>query len=149
HFQDVLDTLFNYTFFIYLGTIIPWGELTGGIETLTTGRLVASAILILLFRRLPMTLAVTRLTPAIETFREALFAGWFGPIGVGAIFYAMVAYYELQDAVFADLRAKQCLLPIVYSLVTASVIVHGITIPLYHVVSAVPNATVAVSEYLS
>ncbi|KAJ2042400.1 hypothetical protein GGH13_009949 [Coemansia sp. S155-1] len=49
----------------------------------------------------------------------------------------------------ADLRAKEFLLPIVYSLVTASVIVHGITIPLYHIVSAVPNATFAVSEYLS
>ncbi|KAJ2011436.1 hypothetical protein GGI06_004537, partial [Coemansia sp. S85] len=40
HFQDVLDTLFNFTFFIYLGTIIPWNELASGVDTLTTGRLV-------------------------------------------------------------------------------------------------------------
>ncbi|KAJ2741565.1 hypothetical protein GGI20_005101 [Coemansia sp. BCRC 34301] len=149
HFQDVLDTLFNFTFFIYLGAVIPWSELTGGMETLTAGRLVVSAVLILLVRRLPMTLAVTKLTPAIETFREGMFAGWFGPIGVGAVFYAMVANTELQDPAFADLPARRFLLPIVYSLVTASVIVHGITIPLYHIVSAVPNATFAVSEYLS
>ncbi|KAJ2690903.1 hypothetical protein IWW39_000412 [Coemansia spiralis] len=149
HFQDVLDTLFNFTFFIYLGTIIPWNELASGVDTLTTGRLVVSAVLILLFRRLPVVLAVTRLTPAIETFRESLFAGWFGPIGVGAVFYAMVAFNELQDTMLADLRAKQFLLPIVYSLVTASVIVHGITIPLYHIAAAVPNATSAMSEYLS
>ncbi|KAJ2878497.1 hypothetical protein IWW38_006307, partial [Coemansia aciculifera] len=148
HFQDVLDTLFNFTFFIYLGTIIPWSELAGGFQTLTAGRLIVSTVLILLFRRLPVTLAVTKLTPAIETFREALFAGWFGPIGVGAVFYAMVAYNELQDPAFDDLHARQFLLPIVYSLVTASVIVHGITIPLYHIVNAVPNATFAVSEYL-
>ncbi|KAJ2439282.1 hypothetical protein GGF42_008006 [Coemansia sp. RSA 2424] len=149
HFQDVLDTLFNFTFFIYLGAVIPWSQLTGGAETLTSGRLVVSIVLILLFRRLPVTLAVTKLTPAIETFRESLFAGWFGPIGVGAVFYAMVAYNELQDPAFANLHVKQFLLPVVYSLVTASVIVHGITIPLYHIVSAMPNATFAVSEYLS
>ncbi|KAJ2014599.1 hypothetical protein IWW57_005839 [Coemansia sp. S610] len=61
----------------------------------------------------------------------------------------MVAFNELQDTMLPDLRAKQFLLPIVYSLVTASVIVHGITIPLYHIAAAVPNATSAVSEYLS
>ncbi|KAI9502299.1 Cation/H+ exchanger [Coemansia spiralis] len=103
HFQDVLDTVFNFTFFIYLGAIIPWKKLAEGMEMLTTSRLVAAAVLIILFRRLPMTLAVTRLTPAIKTFREAVFAGWFGPIGVGAVFYAMVAYEELQDEAFDGL----------------------------------------------
>ncbi|KAJ2855548.1 hypothetical protein J3B02_002105 [Coemansia erecta] len=149
HFQDVLDTLFNYTFFIYLGAIIPWNTLAGGTGLLTTSRLFTSSVLIILFRRLPATLAVARMTPALETFREAVFAGWFGPIGVGAIFYAMVAQKELESSVFDGLQAKECLLPIVYSLVVSSVIVHGITIPLYHIVSAVPNATVAVSRFLS
>ncbi|KAJ1816763.1 hypothetical protein LPJ56_004221 [Coemansia sp. RSA 2599] len=149
HFQDVLDTLFNYTFFIYLGTIIPWSSLAGGTGLLTTSRLLSCSVLIILFRRLPATLAVARMTPSLETFREAVFAGWFGPIGVGAIFYAMVAQKELEDSVFDGLLAKECLLPIVYTLVVSSVIVHGITIPLYHIVSAVPNATVAVSRFLS
>ncbi|KAJ2696492.1 hypothetical protein FB645_006181 [Coemansia sp. IMI 203386] len=149
HFQDVLDTLFNYTFFIYLGAIIPWSNLVGGVGLLTTTRLITSSALIILFRRLPATLAVARMTPALETFREAVFAGWFGPIGVGAVFYAMVAQKELEESAFDGLQAKECLLPIVYSLVVSSVIVHGITIPLYHIVSAVPNATVAVSRFLS
>ncbi|KAJ1966201.1 hypothetical protein GGI12_000223 [Dipsacomyces acuminosporus] len=149
HFQDVLDTLFNYTFFVYLGAIIPWDSLTSGVGTATTGRFITAAILIILFRRLPVVLAVTRLTPAIRTFREAFFAGWFGPIGVGAVFYAMVAYEELQDEVFDGLRAREYLLPIVFSLVIASVVVHGITIPLYHIAAAVPSATVAVTKFLS
>ncbi|KAJ1993695.1 hypothetical protein GGI25_001586 [Coemansia spiralis] len=149
HFQDVLDTVFNFTFFIYLGAIIPWKKLAEGMEMLTTSRLVAAAVLIILFRRLPMTLAVTRLTPAIKTFREAVFAGWFGPIGVGAVFYAMVAYEELQDEAFDGLAVKEYLFPIVYTLVTASVFVHGVTIPFYHIVNAVPNATAAVSRFLS
>ncbi|KAJ2692532.1 Na+/H+ antiporter, partial [Coemansia spiralis] len=136
HLQDVLDTLFNHTFFIYLGAVIPWGQLAGSAELATPGRLAACALLIILFRRLPATMAVTRVTPAIHTFRESVFAGWFGPIGVGAVFYAMVAHQELQHSAYDGLRAKEYLLPIVYSLVTASVIVHGITIPLYHIVSA-------------
>ncbi|ORX67221.1 hypothetical protein DL89DRAFT_269642 [Linderina pennispora] len=143
HFQDVLDTLFNYTFFIYLGAIVPMGHF------ITPGRLVAVSILVILFRRLPAVLAVTRLTPALVTFREAAFAGWFGPIGVGAIFYAMVAYEELEDPVFEGSRFKESLLPIVFSLVIASVVVHGITIPLYHVAAAVPTATVAVQKFLT
>ncbi|KAJ1726468.1 hypothetical protein LPJ61_005165 [Coemansia biformis] len=133
--QDVLDTLFNQTFFIYLGAAIPWGQLVGGAEFATPGRLAASALLIILFRRLPGLMAMARLIPAIRTFRESVFAGWFGPIGVGAVFYAMVAHEELQDSAYDGLQANAYLLPIVYSLVTASVIVHGITIPLYHVVS--------------
>ncbi|KAJ2781507.1 hypothetical protein H4R18_002833 [Coemansia javaensis] len=136
HLQDVLDTLFNHTFFIYLGAVIPWGRLAGGAEFLTLGRLAACAVLVILFRRLPATLAVTRVTPAIRTFRESVFAGWFGPIGVGAVFYAMVAHEELQDSAYDGLPVKEYLLPIVYSLVAASVVVHGITIPLYHIVSA-------------
>ncbi|KAJ2801276.1 hypothetical protein H4R21_002846 [Coemansia helicoidea] len=135
HLQDVLDTLFNHTFFIYLGAVIPWGQLAGSAELATPGRLAVCALLVILFRRLPATIAVTRMTPAIRTFRESVFAGWFGPIGVGAVFYAMVAHEELQHSAYDGLRAKEYLLPIVYSLVTASVIVHGITIPLYHIVS--------------
>ncbi|KAJ1949313.1 hypothetical protein EC988_004821 [Linderina pennispora] len=149
HFQDVLDTLFNYTFFIYLGAIVPWDTFSGSIEFITPGRLVAVSILVILFRRLPAVLAVTRLTPALVTFREAAFAGWFGPVGVGAIFYAMVAYEELKDPVFEGSRFKESLLPIVFSLVIASVVVHGITIPLYHVAAAVPTATVAVQKFLT
>ncbi|KAJ2726440.1 hypothetical protein GGI07_000578 [Coemansia sp. Benny D115] len=149
HFQDLLDTLFNYTFFVYLGMIIPWHSLATGTGMLTSTRLLVASTLVILFRRLPITLAVTRMTPAIETLREAVFAGWFGPIGVGAIFYAMVAQKELESEVFAGLRAKEFLMPVVFSLVAASVFVHGITIPLYYTVSAVPTATVAVTQFLS
>jgi NhaP-type Na+/H+ or K+/H+ antiporter len=64
-------------------TIVPW-------------RLVAIAILILVFRRIPIILALKPIIPDIRTWREALFCGHFGPIGVGAIFISILARAELE-----------------------------------------------------
>jgi sodium/hydrogen antiporter len=64
-------------------TIVPW-------------RLVVIAILILLFRRIPIMLAFKPIIPDIRSWREALFCGHFGPIGVGAIFISILARAELE-----------------------------------------------------
>jgi len=64
-------------------TIVPW-------------RLVVIAILILLFRRIPIMLALKPVIPDIKSWREALFCGHFGPIGVGAIFISILARSELE-----------------------------------------------------
>jgi sodium/hydrogen antiporter len=64
-------------------TIVPW-------------RLVAIAILILVFRRIPIILLLKPIIPDIRTWREALFCGHFGPIGVGAIFISILARAELE-----------------------------------------------------
>jgi NhaP-type Na+/H+ or K+/H+ antiporter len=50
---------------------------------------------VLLLRRLPAILLLNRLIKPIENIQEALFVGWFGPIGVAAIFYAG---YSLRQA---------------------------------------------------
>ena len=67
----------------------PWGYFVDATLGLSLWRLVVLAILILLFRRIPVVVAFTRAIPAIETYREALFSGWFGPIGryTGEILY--------------------------------------------------------------
>jgi len=64
-------------------TLVPW-------------RLVVIAILILLFRRIPIMLALKPVIPDIKSWREALFCGHFGPIGVGAIFISILARSELE-----------------------------------------------------
>lgn len=64
-------------------TVVPW-------------RLVVIAILILLFRRIPIMLLLKPIIPDIRTWREALFCGHFGPIGVGAIFISILARAELE-----------------------------------------------------
>lgn len=95
-------------------------------------RLFVLAILVLLLRRLPVVLALYKFIPAIRTWREAVFTGWFGPIGVGAIFYYSVAI-ESIPADGPNAHAREVLEPIIYFMVLASVVAHGITIPLFYI----------------
>ncbi|GAA5848387.1 hypothetical protein JCM8547_004499 [Rhodosporidiobolus lusitaniae] len=124
-FQDVVDTLLDTAVFIYLGTIVPWSEYTS--DFLSPWRLVVLAICILLFRRMPFLLALHKFIPAIDGLGQAVFTGWFGPIGVSAIYYAILALEVLPENRTA-LRAT--IFPVVMFMAGSSTIVHGISIPL-------------------
>jgi sodium/hydrogen antiporter len=54
-------------------------------------RLVVLAILVLLLRRLPIMMAMYKWIPDVKTWREAVFSGHFGPMGIGAIFISTLA----------------------------------------------------------
>jgi NhaP-type Na+/H+ or K+/H+ antiporter len=97
HVSNVIDLLFNLSFFVYYGAIIPWSSMNSPLLTIVPWRLVVIAILILLFRRIPIILAMKPLIPDIRTWREAIFCGHFGPIGVGAIFISILARGELEN----------------------------------------------------
>jgi NhaP-type Na+/H+ or K+/H+ antiporter len=58
-------------------------------------RLILAAIAILALRRLPALILLHKLIPDVKTFREALFVGHFGPMGVGAIFIGTLAQQRL------------------------------------------------------
>ena len=60
-------------------------------------RLIGIGILILLFRRLPIIFAMHRRIQQIEEVRQAIFVGWFGPIGCSAIFYLYISVEFLRD----------------------------------------------------
>lgn len=47
-----------------------------------TGCLAAFFFLIIFVRMVPPMLLLYKIVPEIQTWKEALFAGWFGPIGV-------------------------------------------------------------------
>jgi len=96
HVSNVIDLLFNLSFFVYYGSIIPWSEMNSPALTLVPWRLVVIAILILLFRRIPIMLALKPVIPDIKAWPEALFCGHFGPIGVGAIYISILARSELE-----------------------------------------------------
>jgi NhaP-type Na+/H+ or K+/H+ antiporter len=49
---------------------------------------------ILLLRRLPVLLLIYRYIPHLHSRKDALFLGWFGPIGISALFYALLASRE-------------------------------------------------------
>jgi NhaP-type Na+/H+ or K+/H+ antiporter len=93
HFQPVLDMLINCTFFICLGSLLPWSSFA----SIGIGRLLGLSSLVLLFRRLPWVLLLYKGISEVRTLKEAIFAGWFGPIGVGAIFYAIIGLEELHS----------------------------------------------------
>ncbi|KAG9250738.1 putative Na+/H+ antiporter CNH1 [Emericellopsis atlantica] len=142
HVSNVIDLLLNLTYFVYLGTIIPWEQYNSGVEGLYVWRLVVIAIFVIFFRRIPAMLALKPLIPDIRTWREALFAGHFGPIGVGAIFVAILARAELEHeepvplAVLPDSSAPEFKLiylvwPIVTFIVISSIIVHGSSIAVF------------------
>lgn len=84
--QPTLDMLLNLSIFMWFGAVAPWTSFRDNIS-----RLIPLGILILLFRRLPVILAMHKYIHQIEDIKQALFVGFFGPIGVGAIFYLYVA----------------------------------------------------------
>ncbi|KAI8343119.1 Sodium/hydrogen exchanger family-domain-containing protein [Chlamydoabsidia padenii] len=132
HMAEVVDLLLNLSIFVYIGATVPFADFQNTQLELTVWRLVVLAILVLLFRRLPIVLALYKLVPALRTWREAIFCGWFGPIGVGALFYYTEAVRNFEvDGPQAHVRSV--LAPIVYFMILASVYIHGFTIPLFHI----------------
>ena len=109
-FQDVLDSLINTTIFIYIAAILPWSEFGNQNIGLQPWRLVVLAILVLLFRRLPWVLACKAIIPDLITWREAVFTGWFGPMGVGAVYYAQVGLREIPED---RILLRQLIVPVV------------------------------------
>lgn len=142
HVSNVIDLLINLAYFVYFGTIIPWEQYNSGYFGLTAWRLVVIAIFVLLFRRIPIMLALKPLIPDVRNWREALFAGHFGPIGVGAIFVAILARAELEHgepvplSQMPDPSAENYALiylvwPIVTFLVISSILIHGSSVAVF------------------
>ncbi|GAA5929313.1 hypothetical protein JCM10213_006346 [Rhodosporidiobolus nylandii] len=127
-FQDVIDTLLDSATFLYLGTVVPWSELSSAY--ISPWRLVVLGICILLFRRMPFVFALHRFVPAIDGIKQAIFTGWFGPIGVSAIYYAILALHVLPDD---RVVLRSVIFPVVFFMALCSVIVHGISIPVARV----------------
>lgn len=85
----------------------------------------------MLFRRLPVVLALYKLIPEIKGLKEAAFTGFFGPIGIGALFYLQVALRQLEEWGVDTNQDYLCLMlrSVVYFAILTSIIVHGAGIP--------------------
>ncbi|KYH25370.1 hypothetical protein HAPAU_20400 [Halalkalicoccus paucihalophilus] len=55
---------------------------------------VAFAGVVLLFRRLPVVLPAAGLLSPLRRRADTLLVGWFGPIGIAAVFYATLVVHE-------------------------------------------------------
>ncbi|KAN0062189.1 hypothetical protein ACQY0O_005368 [Thecaphora frezii] len=136
NFSNIIDLLFNVATFIYIGALIPWHDFANAAIGLSVWRLVVLTILVLLLKRIPIMLAMWKWIPDIKTFREAVFSGHFGPMGVGAIFIATLGRTLMPEEVPEHPETAEDVLanviqPIVYFFVLCSIVVHGLTIPFF------------------
>ncbi|KAF7721326.1 hypothetical protein EC973_004870 [Apophysomyces ossiformis] len=148
HFQEVIDMMLNLAVFVYIGAIIPWSDFGNADLGLSPWRLVVIAILILLFRRLPIVIALKPVLPAMKTYREAIFSGWFGPMGVGAVFLSMIAKEELEEVYKGreEPVIVKLISPVVLFVVLASTLVHGTTIPLFKLGKRIRTRTLSITS---
>jgi NhaP-type Na+/H+ or K+/H+ antiporter len=133
-FSSVIDTLFNVAAFIFVGAWMPFDAFQNAATTLTVWRLIVIAILVLMFRRLPIMIICYKWIPDIKTFREAVFCGHFGPIGIGGVFISTLAVEALHDANLSEENhqaelLKQTIQPIVAFMVLCSIVIHGLSVP--------------------
>ncbi|KAJ9426929.1 hypothetical protein FOXG_03774 [Fusarium oxysporum f. sp. lycopersici 4287] len=145
--NSCVDVLLNFGGFMYIGAILPWGDFHDPAGTgITWGRLIGLGLLILVFRRLPAIFAFYKLMPDVCTnWKEALFMGYFGPIGAGAVFYVEHARHLFPHDGEGDeeeTNLVRAMGPVVYWLVLFSIIVHGLSIPalniFYHYTGKAP-----------
>ncbi|KAH7885524.1 Sodium/hydrogen exchanger family-domain-containing protein [Phlebopus sp. FC_14] len=134
-FSSVIDLLFNVAAFVYVGAWMPFDNFTNETLTLSVWRLVVIAILVLILKRLPIMIILYKFIPDVKTFREAVFSGHFGPIGIGAVYISTLAVEYLPTP--ADPPANQTeflastIQPIVAFMVLCSVAIHGLSIPFF------------------
>lgn len=147
----VIDLLLNSAMFVYLGATIPWHTFSPESITpsVTPGRLVGFLLLVLLFRRIPIVLAIWRWIPDIHTWTEALFCGHFGPMGLGGLFLAIEARAHLETGTSSPLphpapygrpyndreKAIHVVWPIVCFVVFGSTLVHGLSVLVLSIIS--------------
>lgn len=118
--QDALDEVANrylvLPFFLLVGVVLPWEEWS------RLGHdVVLFAVAVIVLRRLPLVVALAR--PLGLRLRDALFIGWFGPLGASSVFYLAFSLEEgaSDPRVFA----------LGMAVVVLSTVVHGVSaIPL-------------------
>ncbi|KAI8628986.1 Na/H antiporter [Xylariaceae sp. FL1651] len=133
--QPTVDMLLNMAMFMWLGATCPW-ESFWTTEVILPHRLMALGILVLLLRRLPMILSLHRHIRQITDVRQAFFVGYFGPIGVSAIFYLYVGLEFLKTLAAGDVQGAdteqlaEAMTVIIWFLIVLNVVVHGLSVPL-------------------
>ncbi|KAF1984983.1 hypothetical protein K402DRAFT_413453 [Aulographum hederae CBS 113979] len=133
--NSCIDVILNFGGFMYIGTILPWDQFhMPDVTGITIARLIGLGVLVMFFRRLPAIFLTYKFMPNVcKNWKEALFMGWFGPIGIGAVFYVehtrglFPKTGEAMTKEEDDMTAA--MVPVVYWLVLFSIIFHGLSIP--------------------
>lgn len=123
---------------MWYGAVAPWRDFRVN-DIIPLWRLILLGILILLLRRIPMVLLFHKKIKEIEDLPQALFVGFFGPIGVSAVFYLYVSIDFLNQVLEDDgviredaARLQAVMRVVIWFLAITSIVVHGMCI-LHHV----------------
>lgn len=148
-FSSVIDYVLNCGCFIYIGAWLPFGDYNSPEYGITPWRLVILVNAILVLRRIPPLLALYKFIPEIASWKEALFSGHFGPMGVSAVFVSNLALTRLPTPEHPPANQAQYLAatiqPIVSFVVLASIIVHGLSIPFFNIGRGVHSRTTSMT----
>eukprot|EP00850_Spirogloea_muscicola_P006996 SM000034S12750 [mRNA] locus=s34:496085:499213:- [translate_table: standard] len=117
-----IELIITISYFMYFGTLLPWSAW----KAIGYGRLVGFALSAAFVRRVPVLLALAPWIPLLKEdgdnwrgiVAQALFGGFQGPMGVGALFYAALVHEEIED---------EFTFHVVSFIVFSSVIIHGLT----------------------
>lgn len=120
--------------FIVIGSIMPF-DAWNNAPSLGVGRLLGLGLLIMLLRRIPATILFAHFIPDLKTFREAMFVSHFGPVALGALYFALTSAQELP----ADSEIRTVVIPVVMFIILTSIIVHGCSAPLSLLASQIPR----------
>ncbi|MGB7842479.1 MAG: cation:proton antiporter [Salinimicrobium sp.] len=86
--QETMARIFTIPVFFLFGLILPWQEWQQMGWTATI-----IILLIIFLRRIPGLLVIMPILPKFKKkFGEILIMGWFGPVGVAALYYAMLSH---------------------------------------------------------
>lgn len=111
--DEAVNRFFVLPVFVLLGLSLPWGE---WMDLGWRGPVLA--VLVLLLRRPPWVLALAGRVPRMQGTQDGLFTGWFGPIGVAALYYATLSEHTvgLEEAWVVG-----------SFVISVSVLVHGVS----------------------
>ncbi|KIV87105.1 hypothetical protein PV11_02674 [Exophiala sideris] len=133
--QPTIDMLLNISVFLWFGAVCPWASFRTN-DYIPIYRLIFLGILILLLRRVPIVFAMHKKIQEIEEVQQAIFVGFFGPIGVSAIFYLYVSVDFLNQVTVDGVvredaeRLSEIMRVVIWFLAICSIVVHGLSIPL-------------------
>jgi len=111
--QEAVTRVFILPGFLLFGVALP---VAGWLELGWRGVALVAGILVL--RRLPILLGLKKMTPALHDWRDAMFVGWFGPIGIAALFYACSA---------AQQTGNEQIWTVASLVILASTVIHGVS----------------------
>ncbi|QKT04978.1 cation:proton antiporter [Ectothiorhodospiraceae bacterium 2226] len=111
--QESVSQFFTLPIFAFMGLMLPWDAWAA-----LGWPLVAATLAVLLLRRLPTILLLRPLLGGRWHVREVVFMGWFGPIGISALMYAMVVLHH---------TGLEQVWHIVSFVVVGSIVAHGMT----------------------